>query len=514
MKISRRKFVGYAAKSTALIASALETGQLFAAGSDTPVNLKLFPSERSVWDDVVYMNNLGVRFSGSPAHTKFVKFLEDGLISLGMKLDPIPHTSLVRWDLCRYALSIASGPQSGKELRVGFCGRYGETTGEQGVTGELIYCGKAEVPQVFSYTKNGPRSMPSVPPNVRGKIALIEVNAAPWPYGEMWKGHVRGVYNSSGSTLLPAVQKTAAAYTAARLPMDFKENLQRAGAIGVVFAWSNLADDDASGQLKVDMAVIPELWVGQTAGRELKELAAKGGQVKLIVDADTVSNVPTHTTVATLPGQSDETILLWTHTDGNNAVEENGGVAILNLMKYFSRLAPSDRKRSITCVLSEAHFNEQYISTSAWMKERPDLVRKAVAEVTIEHLGCGEWVDDPESNSYKATGERELAFAFCPKDPMSDVMLEALKGTNSGKTAVIDTDLNAFTPAILGYRISKIPTIVFIAAPPYLLSQGPHGHIEKLSSRQFHEQTIALAKVIHRLHRIPKSELGGREAAL
>ena len=86
-------------------------------------------------------------------------------------------------------------------------------------------------------------------------------------------------------------------------------------------------------------------------------------------------------------------------------------------------------------------------------------------------------------------------------------MLDSLQGTKSGRTAVIDTDVNAFSPAIRGYQLSHIPLIGFICTPPYLLAEAPHGHIEKLSSAQFHEQVIAFANVIHRLDAIPKSEL-------
>ena len=226
------------------------------------------------------------------------------------------------------------------------------------------------------------------------------------------------------------------------------------------------------------------------------------------MEAETVPNVATHTTLATLPGTSlDEVILLWSHTDGNNAIEENGGIAILNLMRYFSRLPQTSRNRTITCVLSEAHFNEQYIATSAWVKERPDLVHKAVAEVGIEHLGCREWADDGVANTYKATGRPELTFAFCPEDPLSEVMLRSVQGTKSGKTAVIDSEVNAFSPSIWGYRISKIPLIGFIAAPPYLLAEVSNGHIDKLSSSQLYGQLIAFANVIHELDIIPKNRL-------
>ena len=73
-------------------------------------------------------------------------------------------------------------------------------------------------------------------------------------------------------------------------------------------------------------------------------------------------------------------------------------------------------------------------------------------------------------------------------------MFTSLQGTDSGKTAVIDSEVNAFSPAIFGFRISHIPLIGYICTPPYLLAEAPHGHIEKLSSKLYHEQLIAFAK--------------------
>ena len=515
MKTSRRKFVGQAAALSAGAAMAAGFGgsaRLWASTPGPSADRKLIPSEKELWDGVVYMNNLGVRFSGSAAHQKFVKYLEDGFSSLGMQLDPIEHKAVTRWDVRNYSLSIASGANSGRKLPVASYCRYSKTTGPDGVTGQLVYCGKAEGPSGFSSSvePGGLRSSPAIPGDLTGKIALVEVVAEPWPYALMYKDHVRGVYNSDGPSDLPTVQKTATTYGVARLPMEWNDQLKKSGAAGVIYAYTNLSDDSVSGQMKGGSEAFSELWVGPTAGAQLRQLATDGGQVKMVVEGDVVPDVPTHTIVATLPGATDETIILWTHTDGNNAIEENGGVATLNLMKYFAKLPQSSRKRTITCVMSEAHFNEQYIPTNKWVKERPELIHKAVAEVAIEHLGCGEWVDDAKLH-YHATGDRELGFAFCPQEPLADAMLAALEGTKAGRIAVIDSEVNAFSPAMWGYRISKVPIIAYISAPPYLLAEATDGYISKLSSRQFYEQTVAFANVIHRLDGIPKSSLPGRE---
>ncbi|WP_436953708.1 hypothetical protein [Streptomyces sp. SudanB182_2057] len=108
--------------------------------------------------------------------------------------------------------------------------------------------------------------------------------------------------------------------------------------------------------------------------------------------------MPTATTIATLPGESGDVILLWTHTDGINAVEENGAVAMLNLMRHFAKVPPAERNRTIVCVLTEGHFGGSAMADNWWIDARPDIAEKAVVALAMEHLGCREWLSDSARN--------------------------------------------------------------------------------------------------------------------
>ena len=63
--------------------------------------------------------------------------------------------------------------------------------------------------------------------------------------------------------------------------------------------------------------------------------------------------------IAVLPGTSSESVLIVnSHSDGTNATEENGGLGILALAKYFSKIPKSSRKRDIVFVQSHmANFS-------------------------------------------------------------------------------------------------------------------------------------------------------------
>src|SRR5262249_38696898 len=141
---------------------------------------------------------------------------------------------------------------------------------------------------------------------------------------------------------------------------------------------------------------MPALWVGRAAGDRLRRLAQSGGEATLTLEAVISPDTPTETVIATLPGIStDEVIIVNTHTDGNNATEENGGLGCLALAHYFSRLPKNARRRSLVFVLATGHFAGAYVPAIRGVIDRhPDLINRAVGALTVEHLGCREWLDN------------------------------------------------------------------------------------------------------------------------
>jgi hypothetical protein len=401
--------------------------------------------------------------------------------------------------------SIVDG--AGKSYPVSSWVMWSATTSPQGVTAPLIYCGRLDGPSPFTASLYpGKRAAIDIPPDVKGKIALIELTAQKRPIDAMFKGHIQ-LHNPEADGVHWVLGPNATNVPLA--PADLETKLRDAGALAVIYAWTNISDDEAYLELKRGGSpVMAALCVGPTAGGALRKLADQGESVTFTNDAKITEHVQTRTIVATLPGSSDdEALILWTHSDGMNAIEENGGIAIVNLMRYFSRLPVSARKRSIVCVIADGHFAEQYSPSLAWMTERPDIKAKAVACVAIEHLGCREWQSDPATNTFAPTGLPELMFAFCSNEPMPQLAQDAVAGCAKGLTAVVSTTERGFSPALNTYRLGKIPTIACIAAPSYLLSEGANGHLEKLSSALFYDQVKMFGRMIHQLDETPKSAL-------
>ena len=69
----------------------------------------------------------------------------------------------------------------------------------------------------------------------------------------------------------------------------------------------------------------------------LKALAQQGAYARMYMRAD-VQDVETPNVIATLAGQSAARIVLNSHTDGANALQDNGPLAMLAIARYFASL--------------------------------------------------------------------------------------------------------------------------------------------------------------------------------
>jgi hypothetical protein len=184
---------------------------------------------------------------------------------------------------------------------------------------------------------------------------------------------------------------------------------------------------------------------------------------------------------AILPGESEETIIVDTHTDGQNAIEENAGPALLGMARHFASLAPGKRlKRTLVLALWSAHMTDFTIHPQAdgWIAAHPELVKRAVGAVTIEHLGCTEWIDDP-LRGYHGTGENEIYGIWTSQGPTFDLAKNALVNHDLARHLLLRGPVE-FTVGAIFQQIG-VPMVGGIAGPEYLLVISKRGEIEKLN---------------------------------
>ncbi|HXI32281.1 MAG TPA: M28 family metallopeptidase, partial [Vicinamibacterales bacterium] len=418
MTISRRRFVEWAAAVSALAAAAPARARLAAAAIDdraTGFRPELLPSQKAVWDHQVWMAKLGPKYTGNKAHTTFVEFLATEFKAAGCEIVRDSYR-LPRWEARRWEITVE--PASGAPFKAPVTSYfpYSGQTGPTGVAAPFVFAGTSPN---FSLE------------SLRGKIALIDFATATREWSRLYKPW--GVH--------PAGETFPAAYRPARGGVNDLTQFHKAGAVAVVLAWTDISDANAADQytpFSRPPQGIPGLYVGRETGARLKALAAAGATATVVLEADVFPDTPTDTIIATLPGASaDEIVIVNTHTDGPNATEENGALGILALAQYFAKIPKSQRRRTLVFPLTSGHFASPWVpSIRGVIEKHPDLVARAAAVVTVEHLGCREWLDDA-SMHYTASGKNEWSVAITPDRAMGESPVAALDGSHD-RAAVVN----------------------------------------------------------------------------
>ena len=487
MTVSRKDFLKTAAAS-ALYLSLPESAPRPIDAATLPVlNPDNLPRADELWKWLEQLAGWCPAATGSAGHTAFVNFLDQQLRRA--KLTPQRKTfKIPYWEPKSWGLRLDEEKIHATGYRP-----YSGPTPESGVSAPLYFAGTQ--PKLdFS--------------GAAGKIALIEVAPAPNRAEATRAGELIGTYPAKAN-VPPVAYGALVAY---RTTPDLK-TLEQAGAAGAIYIWNNVSDGNAEDQavpFTGPPSTVPALWVGHATGQRLKHLAASGASINLTMHAVSHPDTPTDNIWAVLPGKTDEVIVINTHTDGCNACEENGALGVVALAQYFAKVPPAERNRTLVFLMTTGHFAHGLVrGTRDWMETNPDLVKKAVACVTLEHLGANEWVDNPAANEYKPSGEFEWGVAYTPLAPEGALFLEAVQGTQARNTYAFKPE-GAYPGEGAGFWRAGIPTISYIPTPQYLFVEpAKGGALDKLDKRRLHGEVVTFARCVAALDKMPVAAIKG-----
>jgi hypothetical protein len=454
MPLSRRAFIKLSA-GLAIAVPGRAVEALPAMAGAPGFQPKLLLPKAEIRDRQLWLNRLGPRLTASVAHQSYVESLGRDLASAGLRVQRERYL-LNRWDADRWSLAVHRPAGGAFGVPVTSYYPYSGETPPAGVTGELADGGTTDALRIDS--------------SLRGKIALVASPAPP---------------------LAPTL--TA-----------FKD----AGAVGVVLGWTNVSDANAADQyvpFTQPYQGIPALWVGRSSIDQLREFAGSGASATLTLEANITPGVPTDTLIATLPGASaDEIIIVNTHTDGPNFTEENGGIAIVALARYFARVSKNQRKRTLVFILTTGHFACASLPSIRDIPvKHPDLIKKAVAAVTIEHLGAMEWKDDAQMR-YAATGRPQAGQYLTRSKEAARLTLDAVQGGLDPSANVSDPGAQ-FLGEGRGLVEAGVPTIGYLPSPDYLLAASPNGCADKFNLDLMYGQIQVFARLLHAMDGTPAS---------
>jgi hypothetical protein len=461
------------------------------------------PTPEQFRADVQRMVDFGPRLTGSDQHTRYIEWLEQQFSDAGFELLDCDEYMTERWLAEDVALEVLAGPGEGPARVASYYPRSQET-GVGGIEGPLVYAGTLPSPglsvgpgglegialalqsypdEVVAWTK----ALPAGASKLAGSIVLVDVPAPValttaidmladtflyWPghTDEDWAtGDYKRLWIVPGATGIPT------------------SGFQALGAKGVVYILDSsfAALQGAYVPFENAFEPLPALYLDRDEGARLRELAAEAPQTRLTLTASR-AKVPTRAVTAVLPGASEETLILNTHTDGQGFVEENGGVAFVALARHFASLPASERlQRTLVIAAWPGHMSADLPQCQGWIDDHQDLVKRAAAAITVEHLGATEWDDDPNTG-YHATGQPELMAAYASSGLVEQIVQETVVANNCPHT----TGQRPGVQFGVGgpFESAGVPQVGLIAGPEYLVTIGSDGEMDKfdpdLASRQ------------------------------
>ncbi len=516
MTLSRRDaLTSIAAVGLAGLAGGRATARAFADGPGRPLPASaavtvdrsqfLPSSQMRQWH--VELDAMGLRATGSQAHDAYIDRLHDRLVQAGVKDVRYEDVEMRRWTPTAWGLVVGD-----EVMPVPAYIPYTGVTPKDGVAGELAYLSEAQVGVIVGRRPGSTELLAGL----AGKIVVAETPVLPTKAG-MFTELAIDTYDR-GPRLLPTepYRRSWISLVAPAL----LEALEPVGARGLVVITADSLQPKYGkiyGPYDAVFRELPGLYVDKAVGRKLQ--AAAGRLARLTLKA-TIEPAKTRNLVGVIPGRSDELVVLNSHTDGTNGVEDNGPDVVVDIAQYLARLPRESLPRSIMIMLSAGHFAGGNAIKDFLRRHADDgLLNRINCVVTIEHLGLQEWVFN-DAGELEPTGRNELAALFTPEIPALVTAAKAWAvNADASPTYVIppihpDADGSANEAVWPGegqyfWGLGGIPTINYITGPACLLNYD----IETVGYVDFdllHRQTAACAQMVLDLGRVSRAELPRR----
>ena len=452
-------------------------------------------SKENMLQGMEYMNSLGSRLTGSPAHNEFVRYLRSEVEAMGYETFT-DTKSFERWEEKKSELVLHT-KKGDVPVAVSSAFPYSGETGPEGVTGKLSKLGIGKDIVVIRL-----KDFAHIP----GAVAFSERNAYPKDL------HLTKFYK--GPVAVAFVKGSVAIYLA---------KILRAKA--AVLIWKNMSAEMVQGQYLnfiLGHLGIPTLWVNEEEGKKVRKAMKKGCKATLTLDADIDPNATAESFHVIVKGKRpDENVLINTHTDGVNAVEENGPIAMLEMLRYYKTHQP---ERDVIFAFVAGHFRLPafehnngggvvHQATSGWLNNHRDLWdgkrkhAKTVASLGLEHFGCTEWKD--VKGVYQQTNDVDIEMTYTGNQVMDDILYQALadERTRTRTVSLRPHNFMHFGEGQSPFNVG-IPDISLCTAPDYLTVVSDSQEMEKFDADLMVEQVAAFIRMEQLINEKSAKEIG------
>lgn len=438
------------------------------------------------------------RLTGSDSHGRFVDYLESELKNLGFEV----HSDYFNFEYNTPPASPLNLLVNNKSAPPSSYVPYSGNTDQNGASGLLV---PVDVPILSSISPNWTAAVGNIAwLNLYNAVLNASTLLPVWPGSQTW-GEIPGVpaTNAGVRNLVDAAA---------------------AGVKGVVYNWMNVSSLNAYGQygpFKNNYQGIPAVYV---VNKTMEQVQAQAGSPCTIISTGQLQENRQTRTIYTIVEGTDlknESVIISTHTDGTNAVEENGHIGLLAKARELADCKPR-RTTILLFVTGHLHtsgFTDTGRVTERWLQEHPELWAgnttsslKAVFGSCVEHLGALRWQEDLQNDSYYPTGKVESELLYAATEELASLLGDTWDGAEPGVLRVVDpnTSFAEQSGEGLPYLWNNIPEISLVTAPNWLLKIWPEDFDERqlMDEQALKRQVESFLSVWRAVDGMSAAELG------
>jgi len=515
-------FTRPAALAAAMVALASATGAsaqtpVLPSGCPTVPDPAALPSAAELKTMNSFVDKLGVRPTGSHAHARYISWIRK-------QLKPIPgiQTSdlsfdINRWSSTKTRLTLRTGGKT-RRLLVAGAVPYSKPTSKKGVSAPLAFV---------------PAGTAIETANASGKIVVREAPAGSIQQALFLLPVVSWSTYDPNHTIDPAAYFKGDFIAYLERIADLK-NAAAAGAKGILFV-KPLPRRQIKGHYEPYEGLpwgVPGLFLGADQGKRLTDAieAGENPTARITIKAG-FKRVSTPTVLATLPGTSPQRLVIDSHTDGTNAAEDNGPVAMIAIARYLSKLPVACRPRTVQFAFSTAHFYQRPAGPDERDGGAEQLAKRLDADydkgtvsavVVLEHLGAIEYDEFDRKTGpgsrLAPTGLRAIQFAaVTPSPPLVEAVQDVVQSYDMQRTIILqgaDAPGNtvpqhcSFGGEGTPYAKHLLPTVGVIAAPQSLYN--PAFGLEGIDFDVMHSEVLGWTELVNRMGAMSQPEVAGK----
>lgn len=499
-------------------ASPRATSALLPASCPVAPDPSALPDAATLREMNSFVAALGVRPTGSASHNKYIAWIRRQLRTIhGVQISE-QHFTINRWSGRSMSLQLRSG-SSTTTLPVAAPVPYAEPTTRGGASAPLV-----QIPDQERITAA----------NAAGRIVVRPAPAGSVPNVDFFLPIVSWLVYDPNNTIDPT-QSFFGDFINYNARVADLRDAASAGAKGLLFV-KDLPRRQLTNHYEPYEGTpwkVPAVYLGADEGKAISDALASGAPVsaRLVLHAS-FKQVDSPTIIANISGASPQRIVIDSHTDGTNAVEDNGPVAMVAMARYLADLPAACRPRRIEFVFPTAHFYQRVADPALRHGGAGVVARQLDAEydrglvssvLVLEHLGAIDYEQMPRSDGGPGSellpnGLRAVQFiGVTPSPSLVATVTEVVRKYDMQRTILLQgADAPGSTvPSHCNfggegtpYNQHLLPTMGVISAPQSLYD--PSFGLEGIDFKVMHDELLGYTELVNRLGTMSQAEVAGQ----